>query len=95
MVESNQVTTPDGPVVGLVLSGNGYKQKGKQKAQLNWTGGGSNQFDIFRDDAAVEPNVSGASYLDHIDLKGGGNYVYRVCVAGGTDNCSNDINIVF
>jgi hypothetical protein len=87
-------TTP----AGLVLSGNGYKQKGQQKVQLDWTGGGSSTaFDVFRDNFVTPihaTSVDTSDYLDPINTKGGGSYTYRVCVAM-TPNCSNDINIVF
>ena len=81
-----------------VLTASGYKDKGWQYTSLSWTD--LTVVDIYRDDAdydsPIYTNVSGASYDDDIGKKGGGDsYVYQVCAAGGTSNCSNTDTVTF
>jgi hypothetical protein len=96
---SVQAGTPSPPLPGTpTLSANGYKVKGKQKVDLDWSGaavGGS--VDIYRDSNLIQANVpndansDSGSYTDNIDLKGGGSYIYEVCEAGtafGGATCS-------
>jgi chitodextrinase len=75
------------------LQASGYKDKGKQKVQLDWTGDGA--VDVYRDGGIVASAVSGNSYLDNIDLKGSGSYEHRVCEAGAETVCSNVTTTVF
>jgi len=89
------VQTPAG--VGVVLSANGYKVKGRQHVDLSWTGGSAQSWDIYRQGTVIHTVPSGGSdnYTDNIGAKGGGSYTYKMCAAGGTSNCSNEVTIVF
>lgn len=100
---SNTSSATTQPAAGITLTATGYKVKGVQRADLEWSGTTSN-VDIYRasnggslvkivtNDA---DNPSGPDYTDNINKKGAGSYVYRVCVAGGTTTCSNDATVVF
>ena len=84
-------TTPD--VASISLNANGYKVKGKQKVDLSWTGTGAS-VEIIRDGTTIATPSSQSSYTDHIDLKGGATYVYKVCNAG-TPICSANVVVIF
>ena len=84
---------PPPPPGAFTLDASGFKVKGLQKADLNWSGTNS-AVDVSRDGTPIEPDVSGTSYTDNIDQRGGGSYVYQVCEAG-TAICSNEATVVF
>ena len=84
---------------GLTIdSATGYKVKGLQKVDLEWSGATTADVDIFRDGSllmAPSPTTpNDGAYTDNIDLKGGGSYTYTVCETGG-GTCSDPINVVF
>jgi hypothetical protein len=93
---SNAVTTPAAPA-GPSLNASGYKVKGRQNADLSWTGAAGN-VEIFRNGSQVGTSSSAGdgsgSYTDNIGAKGGGTYDYEVCDAG-TSVCSNTARVVF
>ncbi|MGD8533970.1 MAG: fibronectin type III domain-containing protein, partial [Gammaproteobacteria bacterium] len=94
--ESNSVTTPSAPP-GPSLTATGYKVKGKQAVDLDWSGA-AGAVDIARDGTVIatltsDQNGSGA-WTDNIGVKGGGSYAYKVCDAG-TSDCSDVQTIVF
>jgi len=78
---------PPPPPSPLTLEATGYKVKGFQHADLYWVGASS--VDIYRNGSWIASAVGGSNYTDAIGSKGGGSYEYRVCVAGGTSDCSN------
>ena len=79
----------------LSLTANGFKVKGVQHADLNWTD--INAVYVYRDGVEVAaPNSAyNFSYDDNIDRKGGGSYLYQVCETGAPLNCSNIVTVVF
>jgi subtilisin family serine protease len=79
---------------GITLSVRGYKVKGVQYADLTWSGAAGTNVDIYRNDAYVDSTVNDA-YTDYIGKKGGGSYTYKVCEAGTTTTCSNEVTISF
>jgi hypothetical protein len=85
---------PD-PAEGFTLTATGYKDRGLQKAELTWSGATSTNVDIIRNGSKIA-TVSNSldEYTDHIDIRGGGSYTYRVCEAG-TSTCSNDATVTF
>jgi PKD repeat protein/subtilisin family serine protease len=91
---ASQAVTVPVTLAPLTLTATGYKVKGKQKADLTWSGAGSADVDIYRDGNLLETVSDSGSYTDHIDLKGGGSYIYQVCEAGST-TCSGLIPVVF
>ncbi|MEN8042101.1 MAG: fibronectin type III domain-containing protein, partial [Actinomycetota bacterium] len=78
--------------VTIALTATGFKQRALQKVQLDWTG--SDLVNILRDGAIVASNVSGSSWVDNLDIKGEGTYVYQVCDAS-SGACSNTATVVF
>ncbi len=92
--EPATATTPAAASITLI-SANGYKVKGRQKVDLVWSGA-STSVDIIRDDATITTLSSEkTSFTDEIDLKGGADYVYKICNATGPPNCSDDALVVF
>lgn len=76
------------------LSANGYKVKGSQRVDLNWSGATSINVDIYRDGGSPIATANDGAYTDAIDTKGGGSYTYKVCEAD-TSTCSNEVQVVF
>ena len=76
---------------GFTLNANGYKVKGRQRVDLDWSGGGAGPFQVYRDGTLIESAAS-SPYTDDIGARGGGTYVYQVCDGG---NCSNSATVVF
>jgi serine protease len=77
----------------ISLSASAYKVRGLQKADLFWSGA-SSSVDINRDGGVIATDVSGSTFTDHIDVRGGGSYTYQVCEAG-TSTCSNTVTVTF
>ena len=84
------VTTSTAPIA-LVASG--YKVKGVQHADLQWSGA-TGSVDVYRSGSVIA-TVSGTTYTDHIGQKGGGSSTYRVCEAGATTVCSETVTVQF
>jgi hypothetical protein len=78
----------------FTLSAVGYKVKGKQKADLTWSGANSVNVDVFRDSALVATVANDGFYTDNINKKGGGSYLYQLCEEG-TATCSNTALVAF
>ncbi|MEH6451500.1 MAG: PKD domain-containing protein [Psychromonas sp.] len=81
----------DPAVIGLTTRG--YKVRGQQKAELTWTD--TDTFDIYRDGSIVGIPTFGGSYIDNINAKGGGTYVYKICREGTIDICSAESIVTF
>ncbi len=84
---SSQSVTVTEPAPSFDLTANGYKVKGRHRADLTWVGN-SGAVDIYRDGNIVASNVGGSSYTDVIGAKGSATYTYKVCNAG-TSTCSD------
>jgi hypothetical protein len=72
----------------------GYKVRGRQKADLTWSGATYTHVDVYRDGALLITTTNDGTYTDNIDNVGGGSYTYRVCEAG-TSTCSNEATVIF
>lgn len=71
----------------ISLSVTPSKVKGIKTADLTWSGAGSTNVDVYRDDAVIAVSTLNDSvYRDSIG-KGGGTHTYKVCDAG-TTTCS-------
>ncbi len=97
---SDQVSVTVGGGSGdlSALTASGYKVRGRQKADLAWSGATTTNVDIYRDGTLIatvssDENGEGA-YTDHIDQRGGGSYSYQVCEAG-TSICSKEASVTF
>lgn len=88
-------TLPKVIVSNIELSASGYKTKGKQAANLSWSGTQDSSVDIYRNGSKIKAAASNnGSYNDNIGAKGGGSYRYEIC-AVNSSNCSNTANVVF
>jgi hypothetical protein len=76
----------------IALSTRGYKVKGNQKVELTWSD--MDTFDIYRDGSIVGITTSGSPYIDNIDVKGGGAYIYKICRTT-TEICSTNSTVTF
>lgn len=83
------VVTADTAPIALAVTG--YKVKGVQQADLQWSGA-AGQVEVTRDGAVVA--TVGTTYTDDIGQRGGGSRTYRVCETGSS-RCSNDVTVQF
>lgn len=77
----------------LSLTASGYKYRQYYQADLVWSGGTGMEVDIYRDGDIIAPSIQG-SYTD-TGLDRGGSYIYMVCEAGSTNDCSNEAPVNF
>ena len=78
----------------ITLSVTGYKVRGLQKADLEWSPLTSTKVDVYRDRALIFATDNDGFYTDNIDQRGGGSYTYQVCEEG-TSTCSNEATITY
>ncbi|MFP3852752.1 MAG: Ig-like domain-containing protein [Anaerolineales bacterium] len=86
--------TVDNTADGISLSATGYKERGLQKADLEWSGATSTDVDVYRDGALIATTENDGFYTDNIDQRGSGSYTYQVCEVG-TSTCSNEATVDF
>ncbi len=91
---SQDVTVTDGGTGGISLSASGYKIRGLQKADLDWSDATGSQVEIYRDGSLVATTANDGFYTDNIDHRGGGSHTYQLCEVGGSP-CSNEATITF
>jgi subtilisin family serine protease len=60
---------------------------------LSWSGATSSDVDIYRGGVFWETTSNDGSYTDKIANTGNGSATYKVCEAGSTTTCSNDVTI--
>jgi len=92
-VDSQNVTVSTSTSGGISLSASGYKVRGRQKADLTWSGASTSSVEIYRDGVLITTTANDGSYTDPIDNRGGGSYVYELCDVGG--GCSNTVTVTF
>ncbi|MGY0615633.1 S8 family serine peptidase [Vibrio sp. FJH11] len=73
---------------------NQYVSRGWHNVDLSWDDP-EMSVDIYRNGANIAPGVSGGTYTDANIGKGGAEYTYEVCEAGGTGKCSNVVVVSF
>ncbi|WP_026376708.1 S8 family serine peptidase [Aestuariibacter salexigens] len=78
----------------FTLSATGYKSRGLQNVDLNWSGASTTNVDIYRDGALISTTQNDGSYTDSLNVKGGGDYLYQVCDEG-TSTCSDTARVIF
>lgn len=91
---SNDVTVTEPSSGGITLSASGYKVRGRQKADLTWSGASGTEVKIFRNGVSIATTDNDGAFTDNIDNVGGGSYTYQVCEAG-TSTCSNEVTVTF
>ncbi len=90
---SKSVTVSD-PSAGITLTATGYKVKGRQHADLEWSGATSTNVDIYRNGSKIVTTANDGFDTDNIGKVGGGSYIYKVCEAG-TTTCSSEATVTF
>lgn len=78
----------------FTLSATGYKIKGRQRADLEWSGATTEPVKIQRDGITIATTANSGHYTDYIDRRGSGSYSYRVCESDFS-SCSNEVKVVF
>jgi hypothetical protein len=87
-------TAPASSTTTPTLTASSHKVKGSKRADLRWSGLTSTSVDVYRNGIKVVATGNDGAYLDVIDVKRGGSYVYKVC-ATGTATCSNQASVSF
>ena len=92
---AKDVTVTEPAPESVTLSLTGYKQRGFNVVELNWSGVTTESVDIYRNGSHLvkTPNNSG-QYIDNTNDRGGATYTYRVCEAQ-TTVCSAAVDITF
>jgi hypothetical protein len=80
---------------GITLDASGYKVQGLQKADLTWSGASGSNVDVYRNNTKIATPENSGSWTDNINQRGGGSYVYRVCITGSTETCSPNVTVSF
>ena len=92
---SQPLTVSQPPTASIVLlSANGYREKGVKKVDLSWENATTEYIDIYRDNILIDtvPNSFPYTYTDNIGRGKGSSYTYRVCESSST-NCSNTVTV--
>ena len=92
-IDSQSVTVSSGGG-GITLAAAGYKVKGRQRADLTWSGASSSDVDVFRDGSLIVTTPNDGEYTDIIGARGGGSYDYQICEAQ-TSACSSVQSVNF
>ena len=87
---SQDVTVTEPSTGDFTLSVTAYKNRGRQYADLFWSGATSTNVDVYRDGTVVATTANDGTYTDITGQRGGGSAVYQVCEAG-TSTCSNEV----
>ena len=92
---TTSVKTLDDNQTTLTLAANGYKVKGRQKVDLSWSAD-TGAVNIYRDGEIVGSELAGSSSsTDDIGKKGGGTYLYKICLTASPGTCSTEAVVVF
>ena len=84
------VDNSGGTTYPIDLSVTAYKVRGRQQADLSWSGATSTNVDVFRDGGLAATTANDGAYTDITGQNGGGSAVYQVCEAG-TTTCSAEV----
>ncbi len=93
--DTQSVTVTSPPQGDILLSVLGYKVRGQQKADLSWSGATTADVDVYRNSVLRATTANDGAFTDDINSRGGGTYTYKVCEAGSTTKCSNEVTIIF
>ena len=83
------------PPPSITLSGNGYKVRGRWRADLSWSGATTSQVDLYREGAFLTSTANDGAYTDVTDFRGSGSLTYQLCEQGSTTACSDVISVSF
>lgn len=94
---SNGITvTVDNSAGGgdVTLSATGYKVKGAQHADLEWSGATSENVDVYRNGSLDTTTANDGFYTYSSNTKGGGSDTFQICEAGSSP-CSNEATVTY
>ena len=91
---SSQSVTVSSTSTEITLTATGYKVKGRQKADLTWSGTTATDVDLYRDGSKIAMTANDGFHTDHINNVGNAKYNYKVCEAG-TATCSDEVTVTF
>jgi tartrate-resistant acid phosphatase type 5 len=80
-------TTPS----GLSLAATGYKVKAEYRVDLEWSGGSTISYDLYRDGYRFANHIVANTYTDNLGARGA--YEYQVCEADKLTNCSPVVRV--
>jgi hypothetical protein len=80
---------------GILLSANGYKVQGRQRADLTWSGAAGGNVDIYFSGNLFTTTANDGAFTHNIGNRGGGSYTYQVCEEGSTTECSSVVTLTF
>ena len=83
------VTVASGGTVSITLTVDAYKIRGRQYADLEWSGGSSAPMEIWRDGRLIATHPNDGAFTDAIGATGTASYRYVVCDSE-TGACSNE-----
>ena len=63
---------------GITLTATGYKIRGRQHADLEWSGAVGDFVDVYRDGVKITTTENDGFYTDNIGNVGGGSYTYQI-----------------
>jgi serine protease len=90
---TSTTSSSSGTSPAITLTASGSKVKGRQTANLSWTGAASATVDVYRNNVRIVTTANDGAYTDSV-VAGKGTYSYKVCEAG-TSNCSATVNVRF
>jgi hypothetical protein len=90
---TSTTSSSSGTSPAITLTASGSKVKGRQTANLSWTGATSATVDVYRNNVRIVTTANDGAYTDSV-VAGKGTYSYKVCEAG-TSNCSATVNVRF
>ncbi len=79
------------PPVGTDMTLSGNRSKGNRQANLSWTGGSTSDVDVYINGSYnnTTANDGSTSYSVSKNVS----YTFKVCEAGSTSTCTNEINL--
>lgn len=85
-------TTPNpGTPLNFDLRVTPDKIKGTMAFHLEWNPSSSENVDIYKNGEFVTTVQNYGVYTDHTNLRGSGTIAYKICEAGSSDNCSQEV----
>jgi PKD repeat protein len=90
----HSVTVTAAPAPAATLTGTGSKAKGTWTTSISWSGFDATvtNVDVYRNGARIATRPTTPSSFGESG-KGGGTFVYKVCAAGSTTVCTNEVTI--
>ena len=78
----------------ITLNVEAFKVRGLQRARLTWSGTAAPNLDVFRDGNSIATVGNTGEYVDEINRRGGGSYLYQVCEVE-SEVCSEQVAATF